>query len=94
MMVRLINIIEFETQSERRQGEKRLVQLIESIDAQNDEGFDQYIDLAILDVDKNSVLRDYFARKNINYLSMSITCSILVKRIRLTVLQQHYLRGR
>lgn len=63
MMVRLINIIEFETQSERRQGEKRLVQLIESIDAQNDEGFDQYIDLAILDVDKNSVLRDYFAKE-------------------------------
>jgi integrase len=63
MMVRLINIIEFETQSERRQGEKRLVQLIESIDAQNGEGFDQYIDLAILDVDKNSVLRDYFAKE-------------------------------
>lgn len=63
MMVRLINIIEFETQSERRQGEKRLVQLIESIDAQNDKGFDQYIDLAILDVDKNSVLRDYFAKE-------------------------------
>lgn len=63
MMVKLINIIEFETQSERRQGEKRLVQLIESIDAQNDEGFDQYIDLAILDVDKNSVLRDYFAKE-------------------------------
>lgn len=63
MMVRLINIIEFETQSERHQGEKRLVQLIESIDAQNGEGFDQYIDLAILDVDKNSVLRDYFAKE-------------------------------
>lgn len=63
MMVRLINIIEFETQSERRQGEKRLVQLIESIDAQNGEGFDQYINLAILDVDKNSVLRDYFAKE-------------------------------
>lgn len=63
MMVRLINIIEFETQSERRQGEKRLVQLIESIDAQNGEGFDQNIDLAILDVDKNSVLRDYFAKE-------------------------------
>ena len=63
MMVRLINIIEFETQSERRQGEKRLVQLIESIDAQNGEGFDQYIDLAILDVDKNSVLRDSFAKE-------------------------------
>ncbi|WP_286965915.1 MULTISPECIES: integrase [Acinetobacter] len=63
MMVRLINIIEFETQSERRQGEKRLVQFIESIDAQNGEGFDQYIDLAILDVDKNSVLRDYFAKE-------------------------------
>ncbi|GEM_PF-1775647 len=63
MMVRLINTIEFETQSERRQGEKRLVQLIESIDAQNGEGFDQYIDLAILDVDKNSVLRDYFAKE-------------------------------
>lgn len=63
MMVRLINIIEFETQSERRQGEKRLVQLIESIDAQNGESFDQYIDLAILDVDKNSVLRDYFAKE-------------------------------
>ena len=63
MMVRLINIIEFETQSEWRQGEKRLVQLIESIDAQNGEGFDQYIDLAILDVDKNSVLRDSFAKE-------------------------------
>ena len=63
MMVRLINIIEFETLSERRQGEKRLVQLIESIDAQNGKDFDRYIDLAILDVDKNSVLRDYFAKE-------------------------------
>lgn len=63
MMVRLINIIEFETQSERRQGEKRLVQLIEAIDAQNETNFDYYIDLAILDVDKNSVLRDYFAKE-------------------------------
>ncbi|WP_196782902.1 site-specific integrase [Acinetobacter lanii] len=63
MMVRLINIIEFETQSERRQGEKRLVQLIESIDAQNGEGFDRYIDLAILDVDQNSMLCNYFKKE-------------------------------
>lgn len=41
MMVRLINIIEFETQAERHQGEKRLIQLIESIDVQNGEDFDQ-----------------------------------------------------
>ena len=63
MMVRLISIIEFETQSERRQGEKKLVQIIEAIDAQNGKDFDRYIDLAILDVDKNSVLRDYFAKE-------------------------------
>lgn len=63
MMVRLVNIIEFETQSERIQKDKVIVHLLDSIDAKEGNSFDQYIDLAILDVDPNSVLREYFAKE-------------------------------
>lgn len=63
MMIRLINIIEWETQAERSQNDKELISVLKDITEGDEKSLDQYIELALFEVDLTNVMGQLFSKK-------------------------------